>query len=166
MIPHQKTTRILAALLVLGGVVGVALTLFMGVQLLSEAGPLSALIVVLALPFGWALAIGIELWRGTSYGRKWAPVIFATQIPIVLLPSFHYEWFTGFVFGLVLLVGPGDTTLHFAANLGANIQILIGSESSVTGVGFNLVALIAVLLLVRSNRAQTDGSVQTEFSEN
>jgi hypothetical protein len=62
--------RVLAFMLLLGGVLGIGVSLYMGVLL-----------------FAGSMLTGFRLWRGRDSGRRWAIILFAMQIPILTVPG-------------------------------------------------------------------------------
>jgi hypothetical protein len=80
-------TRIAAALLFVGGVIGTCISLSLAFNALRYHWPL----IFMALPgialFGWSTIVGSRLWRGAPAGVKWAKLLFLLQIPV---PRPHY----------------------------------------------------------------------------
>lgn len=140
---YNLTTRFFAAVMIVGGILGLAMTLLTSWATLARSWFTGAMTVIVAALFVWATAVGIGLWRGTPFGRRWAPVVFASQVPILALPIVHYHWFTGLTIGPVLAFGGGDTILNFLVRFGASarVQWLAGGDR--VGVGLNLFALMA-----------------------
>lgn len=99
---HSKTiTRGLAAVLALGGIAGIAITLSLVAKLTQQSALVAALILGLLLLFVWATWTGWQLWQGRTYGHRWAPIAFATQIPVLAVPGLSYQWFTGLYLGSI-----------------------------------------------------------------
>jgi hypothetical protein len=148
----RKTARFFAVMLIAGGIIGVATVAVLGLQpaahSLLRAVPLLALTAV----FGWAAYTGVGLWQGAAYGVKWAPIIFASQIPILTVPGVTYQWFTGANFGPLLRLAGGSTRMVFSMNFGASGRFLVGTSAFEIVIGINLFAVVALLLLVRSNK--------------
>lgn len=90
---------------------------------------------------------------GTSYGRRWATIIFGSQVPLLALPGLTYQWFTGAFFGPVFLLGEGNSQLTFSVTVGANGQFFVDGRGTAIVFGLNLFAVLAVILLVRANKA-------------
>lgn len=101
---HQanKTTRFFAAMLVVGGALGIVLVGVAGLQLVRQSFLLAIPMFGLVDLFAWAAFTGVRLWQGTDYGRRWAPILFAAQIPTLVVPGLTYQWFTGAEFGPAL----------------------------------------------------------------
>jgi hypothetical protein len=150
--------RFFAAMLIGGGIVGTTVVLIMGIRLIPQ-NLLSILpMAALAALFAWSALTGVRLWQGTPYGRKWAPILYASQIPILSVPGLRYQWFTGAKFGPLLRFSDGATDASITANIGANGQFYFGSAAPEIVLGINLFALVALVLLVRANR-QVSSSV-------
>lgn len=149
----NKIARFFAAMLVLGGAFGIALGVWLAIQALSQ----SWLYILVVAPFiglfVWSLYTGIRLWRGDDYGRKWAPILFASQIPIVATPGPTVHWYTGAQFGPALTFAGEAFEATLSANVGANGQFFWASGSDQTTLGLNLFAAIAFFCLVRSNNS-------------
>lgn len=153
---YNNTTRFFAALLSVGGLLGVAIGVTVGFQVVSRnllgIVPMGLLVAL----FAWATFTGFRLWQGTPYGRRWAPILFASQIPVLALPGMSYEWFTGLQFAPILRFGAEPAYLHFAINVGGGGNIYLGTGVVESGLGVNLFALVALLMLRRSlNRFAT-----------
>jgi len=148
---YTRTTRFFAVMLVGGGIAGIAIAAIVGITLIQQNGLFIIPMAALAVLFAWATFIGMRLWQGMPYGRKWAPVLFASQIPVLALPGFKYQWFTGAELGVAMQFGGGSSRLGFSANLGANGQFFLGTDVTEFAVGVNLFAVVALVLLVRSN---------------
>lgn len=147
---YTRTTRFFAVMLVGGGIAGIAIAAIVGITLIQQNGLFIIPMAALAVLFAWATFIGVRLWQGMPYGRKWAPVLFASQIPVLALPGFKYQWFTGAELGVAMQFGGGSSRLGFSANLGANGQFFLGTDVTEFAVGVNLFAVVALVLLVRS----------------
>ena len=150
---YNRTTRFFAAMLGGGGFVGMALVVFMCVKLIQQSVLVAMLIAALGALFAWAGLTGVRLWQGTRYGRKWAVILFASQMPVLAIPGFKYQWFTGAPFGPVLSFGGSTTNVGATINLGANAEFFVGSGMAEWAIGLNLFAAIAVVLLMRANRS-------------
>lgn len=149
----SKTTRFFAATLVLGGAFGIAVGTWLAIQALSQSWLYIFMVVPFVGLFVWSGYTGIRLWRGESYGHKWAPILFASQIPIVATPGPTVHWFTGAQFGPALKFAGNAFEATLSANVGANGQFFWASGSSQTILGINLFAAVALLCLVRSNNS-------------
>ena len=129
------------------------MTIFMAYQFAKHHWALVLLALTLCAVFAWSCFTGVRLWQGTSYGRKWAPLLFASQIPVLAVPGLHYEWFTGAHFGPVLTLAGDSVNGTLAFNVGANGQFYVGTGGSGLMFGANLFAVLALICLVRSNNS-------------
>jgi hypothetical protein len=99
-----KTARLLAALLVVGGVLGVGLAFWMGYRFVQVHWVYILLVAAFLALFVWCVMAGVRLWRGEAKGWKWATILFALQIPVLTVPGLTYEFYTG----LALTLAGGD----------------------------------------------------------
>jgi len=138
----------------IGSIVGMAVTGLQVSQVVSVAvALLFALVIVL---FVFALVTAVRLWQGTAFGRKWAPILFASQIPVLSLPGLRYEWYTGAPFKFIIAPGPGlfaKFYFTFPNRVGAGFAFNIGAGITQYIIGVNLVAVLALVLLLRAYRA-------------
>ncbi|MGP1667656.1 MAG: hypothetical protein ACTS5I_17505 [Rhodanobacter sp.] len=149
----NKTTRFFGAMLVGGGVVGVAMVMILSLKLFPQGLLLLVPLAGLTALFAWAAFTGIRLWQGTPYGRRWAPVLFASQIPVFSLQGIRYQWFTGAELSSTVQLGTDGLPLGLSANMGANGQFFFGNEAVELFIGLNLFAVVALVLLLRANNA-------------
>lgn len=149
---YSNTTRFFAVILMLGGVVGVICAVFFGIQFFQQHSLLALPMVGLGALFVWAVFIGYRLWQGTPFGRKWATILFASQIPVLVLPGITFQWFTGAQLRLVFLFGDHANDLIFVGTFGANGEFYVGNFTTEFMVGINFFAVIALLLLRRFNK--------------
>lgn len=150
---YNMTTRFFAAMLMLGGVVGFISTCIIGIPIIQQHSFLGLPMVGLAALFVWSVFIGYRLWQGTPFGRKWATILFASQIPVLALPSIAFHWFTGLQLRLVMIDRAGDVTAN--VTLGAGGAFYVGTGVTEFMIGINVFAVIALLLLRRANKALT-----------
>lgn len=158
----NKTTRFLALMLISGGALGVAIVVVLGLQLASQSLILVVPMLVFLGLFGWAAYTGFRLWQGADYGLKWSPIIFAMQIPILASPALTFNWFTGVQVGPVFQFGESSLGASFMLNLGANGEFYIGQNTAGWAVGVNLFAVVALLLLLLSNRSDKSQPAQAD----
>lgn len=137
--------RFFALVLIVGAVVGVALLAY----LMTKTGFGDAKVVGLFAGFCamlcFTFAVGVWLWRGTPAGRRWAPILFATQVPIIQLTGFSLSWFTSLLLGATLDLG--DHTWNLNLQFGAGFEFYIGAPAEHQLVGINAFALFAALWL-------------------
>jgi len=146
-----KGMRIVALLLIIGGALGVGLTIWLDTQLLmsSQLSVLSsaaAIAGVFICLFGWCVWTGIDLWRGRRKALKFAMILFALQIPVITVPQFSYRMYTGLMLQIrVLSGGQVDTGFQFGSAFG----FYISPEVQGLAIGVNLVALFVLIYLIR-----------------
>jgi len=149
---HQWTTRIFALVLAIGGIIGIAMV----VEESWIGSGSSALARILAgALFAFALFTGFRLWKGTPFGRKWAAIVFASQIPVLSLTDLNYDWFTGTQ--LIISISKGADAIRYLnfslSGIGGGFEFRIGEDLTEYIIGVNLFALVASILLLRAYRA-------------
>src|SRR5262245_38644726 len=94
--------------------------------------------------FAWSALTGFRLWRGDARGKKWAKILYAAQIPILTVPGFNYEYYTG----LSLAILGGQAEKNFSFGLGASLSLYL--DTRITGLyyGVNLFAVAALVYLL------------------
>jgi hypothetical protein len=147
---HHTLNRLFAVILLTGGIVGMAVSLMLAFRLMQQSFAALAMAAAFMVLYGGAALIGVGLWQGTLYGRKWAPLLFAFQIPRVMVPGLTYRWFTGAHFGPAIEATRWRLYATAAFGLGAGAEFSVGSPSQVFEVGVNVLAIIAFLWLARS----------------
>lgn len=134
--------RILAFMLIAGGIIGIGLSIWMAV--LGMQQPVFAVsAVVFAAAFAFTTWQGVKLWKGTSGGYKWAKILFAAQIPSLSAGGLSYGFYT--LLGFNVQIGSGVEALDF--NLGSALNVMYSPEAQPAYVGVNLVALVAFAYL-------------------
>ena len=153
-----KPMRVVALLLMLGGAIGVGLTIWLDVNLLMSSqirifSSTTAIAGVFILIFGWCVWTGVDLWRGRRQALKLAMILFAMQIPMIMVPGFSYALHVGLLVRLAML-GGGEFDGGFEFGSGFNFYI----SSNVQGfaIGVNLVALFVLIYLIRVARELAD----------
>ncbi|HET9366033.1 MAG TPA: hypothetical protein VFP71_13575 [Candidatus Angelobacter sp.] len=142
--------KLIALLLMLGGIFGAIVGLYQEVQILTSIGSSAAawagLFVVL---FGWSAWVGFELWHGKVRAFKLAKVIFAAQIPIFSVNGFAFD---GFFTGLrvYFVVSEQPPNLRWGFNLASGIHFVFGPRVDYWLLGVNLVAVVALIHLMRA----------------
>ncbi|MCL2714694.1 MAG: hypothetical protein FWD68_08985 [Alphaproteobacteria bacterium] len=162
---YNKTTRFFAAVLVIGGVVGVfniAWVIYsgFGLRYFRPEGPdkngVELWLIFFAGMYIWALVTGLLSWQGTPYGRRWVLNLFASQIPAPILPILKFQWFTGAQCTVFLGEGTswnGSDILNFVVSFGAGFAArFCCGRLDEYGIGVNLFALLAVVLLVAARK--------------
>lgn len=144
--------KFLAALLVLGGIVGAGLSALSGYAVARMHLGASAVLIASALLFLFAALTGIRLWRDDPRGAKWASILFALQIPVITLRRFDYEFFTGLTLKIVRAQGTWDSNFL----LGSSLNVMFDEQPISPRFGINVIALSALLLLSATNTVRRD----------
>lgn len=145
-----KDIRLIAILLIVGGIFGIGLAVWLGLQASSQQPAFAFYGLVFGAVFAWSAWKGISLWKGRPDGYKWAKILFAAQIPILSLPYFAYEFYTGL--SLRLIFGQVNSNIGFG--LGSSIEFYVSPEIRNTVFGINLIALIVFVYLVKMSRSK------------
>jgi hypothetical protein len=140
--------RFLAFLLAGGGLLGVGLASLMAYQYIQQHWVYIFIWGTFAAVFAWSALTGVRLWRGLPSGWKWAIILFIAQIPVLTVPGFSYEFYTGFA---IKLVG-GKTEDHSALELGSSITAYLDIRINELTYGINLFALGAAAYLAWKKR--------------
>lgn len=142
--------RFFALLLLIGGVLGIGLSIYMGYTFVQQHWIYLVLVFGFFALFAWSALTGVRLWRDQPRGWKWAKILYAAQIPILTVPGFDYEYYTGIA---IKLIG-GETDSFFNLGLGASATLYL--DTRITGLvyGVNVFALIALAYLLTRSRAQ------------
>lgn len=107
-------TKTIAFFLGAGGALGVLISVLMAIHLAHEQQTQRVISnIISALLFTWCVPTGIELWRGTPRGFKWAKILFAIQVPVFGAGRFVYEFSTLLSFRIMA----GDTTHYVEETL-------------------------------------------------
>ena len=143
-----KVLKIIALLLIGGGIFGIVMILLEGLQTPSQQSVNVFCAIVFAAVFGLCVLVGVRLWGGKPGGVRWAKILFAAQIPILSIPHyFAYEFYSGLTIRFML--EQIDTILEFGFSFyfGAGMQFIISPEIQNLTLGINLVAVIVLLYL-------------------
>ena len=145
---QDRGAKFLALLLAVGGVLGVAITVYMAYTFLQQHWVYIVLVAAFAALFVWTALTGVRLWRNEARGWKWAKILFAAQIPVLTVPGLSYEYYAGIA---IKIIG-GEVDSYFNVGLGANANFYLGT--SITGLvyGVNIFALLALLYLFVKSR--------------
>lgn len=139
--------KFLAFLLTVGGVLGVGISVYLAYTFVQQHW----IYIVLAAAFGalfvWTTLTGIHLWQNKPRGWKWGKIVFAAQIPVLTVPGFSYEYYSG----IAIKVLGGQADSHFKMEVGANANFYLDTRITDLMYGVNVFALLAfVYLLVKS----------------
>ena len=147
--------RIIAFLLVAGGVLGILGSLSMAGHFAGRQESLRVgSAVVSAGLFAWGILTGVSLWRGTARGFRWATFLYALQVPVFSVGPVSYEFSTLLSFRVMA----GNTTHFVGANIGSSANIFLSDQSLGFMCGINLVAVIALCCLVATSRVASTQS--------
>ena len=141
-----------ALLLVVGGIVGVMISLWAEARflsLLAENRMVAATMGLYAFIFGSSTWIGVDLWRKKPTAFTWAQVLLVAQIPAVGFPGFGYCFNTGLAVYLSYSTRP-DVASGFEFHLGSMIRFQTSREIDGFAWGINLAAIFALYLLGKS----------------
>jgi hypothetical protein len=138
----HRFVRALCIGLGLGAIVGIVVCLMLAAQPSILVRLLAAMAAILYAGIGLA-AYG--LWRGHRLGLHWTRLLLLVQVPVIQTPLLVYNLFAGAA--LNVYVG---TTIGAYANVGASFNWFLGGAGrSGIGIGVNLVALAAFVMLGR-----------------
>ena len=141
--------RALAFQLMLGGVLGIGVSLYMAALLFRTQWVHSLIAAPLVLLFAGSMLTGFRLWRGRDSGRRWAIILFAMQIPILTVPGFSYEYYTAF--SIKIIGGHVDKPVSISFGSNGNLQVL-DSRVTDSAYGLNLFGLAATAYLFSRRR--------------
>jgi len=150
----SKGMKAISLLLMLGGVLGVGIAIVIDARYLMSPGakffsPSVAIAGVFILLFGWAVWTGIDLWRGRSHALTWARILFAIQIPTIIVPGFSYEFHVGFIARLMV---SSAVRINFGFNLGSSFNFYVASSIQQFAVGINVFAVAVLIYLMHAER--------------
>jgi hypothetical protein len=144
--------RFFAAVMFIGGLAGIAIMVYFFGTFAAQGALTTLLGIAFIALFAWAAYAGWRLWQGTSYGRKWATILYIAQIPLIALPGLQYVFYTGIEVAPSLSWENGNLNWNVTLNAGANGTFYLGTANSGVTLGVNLFALIAAIWLVRANK--------------
>jgi hypothetical protein len=144
--------KLIALLLILGG--GAGLTIALWADAISTSTVHIGFIASAVVLFAWSIWAGIDLWKGTRRGYIASKVLFALQIPFVTFPGFAYQFYIGSILSLSFNNTP-PAKLGFDFQLGSAINFQLSSEIENFVLGVNLIAVVALIYLMRLSRQST-----------
>lgn len=154
--------RVPAFLLIAGGALGVGACLGLAFPRALDHPSSVAILLVFLFLYGMSVWTGIDLWRGRPRGIRWGKFLFAAQIPLLSVSGFSYKFTTGLSAGLALIFHPGKIQLHLPFYIGSSFELNLGTAVPQALVGFNGVAVMAVILLMDAGKRKgTNPSVRT-----
>ena len=140
-------TKILAALLTVGGFFGAVLSASNSYAVVRAHPGAGAALFAYALLFIFSVLTGIRLWRGDPRGVKWAAILFALQISVITLRHFDYEFFTGVSVKIMHAEGIWDTN----SAVGSSLNLMFYELPTSPRFGINVIALLALVFLAATN---------------
>ena len=146
-----------AVLLVVGGIVGVMLSLwaeqrFLSLSVGNRMG--AAMMGLYAFIFGASAWTGIDLWRKKPSAFTLAQVLLVAQIPTVGFPGFAYYFYTGLALYLSFSTR-SDVANGLDFQLGSAFRLQLSWKTEGFAWGINLVAILALYLLGKSRTDPT-----------
>lgn len=142
-------TRLLAAILVVGGLLGAAIVLLSVVGLMQVHWLLASTMAGFALLFAYATYMGVRLWRCKPGSHKRALLLYLTQIPVLTVPGFSYEWFTA----LSYKIQGGQVEKPTLFEIGSSFNFYFDARITEVVYGINLVAVAATAFLWLTRKA-------------
>jgi hypothetical protein len=152
--------RIIAIMLGVGGIAGIAIAIYFEVAVLSQnAGklPLTAIAIGLMIPFALCVWTGIGLWKKKSWAFTWAQMLLIAQIPYFNISGFNYKFYTA----LTLDIGYTESRLNFWFQLGSHLTFQIEREAEAFAFGINLAAVLALYFLGKAMVLQKETTAAT-----
>ena len=130
------------------------------VSILLDRGAVLSVPILLGaiLPFGLAVAAGVQLRRGGMLGEVLTVANLVLQVPIIITTVFSFFYTTG----VSLEIWAGDQGLGFNAFLGNRVHLGVSEDLPHSGIGINVVALGLLILFIR---AMPDGERSTTGAE-
>lgn len=135
--------RFLAVILMVGGVLGIGISIYMAAQFITVHWIYGVLVAGFLVLFAWSTLAGFRLWRRERRGWKWATIVFGLQIPVFTFPGIDYEFYTG----LAAKIMGGHVDKTFAFELGSSANFYLSTEVTNVVYGINVFALIAFIYL-------------------
>ncbi len=156
----NRVYKTVAAIEIIGGLLGVGIGVAIGPSLAHAAGASLWQVEVLLLPlFILSLAAGILLWRNRASGEILSMLVLALQLPVISSPVWGYY----FNDGVALQVAFGSGVWSWYAFVGSRVHINWAEGASGVTVGLNVVALAMLVMLVVAippdNAADEDGTI-------
>jgi hypothetical protein len=131
----------------LGGLLGI-LSLVMHFHLAQQHQSLPVISSVISVAlFAWGIVTGVALWQSAPRGFKWAKILFALQVPVFYVARLTYEFSTCISFRV--MIGSTNRDIGSSLNFDVSPQIFM--------FGINIVAVLALLYLIRASRLASAG---------
>jgi hypothetical protein len=137
--------RIIAFFLVAGGLLGILGSVQRGFHFARQQQILRVIFATIGIAlFVWSILTGVDLWRATPRGFKWAKIMVALQVPVFCVARCTYEFSTLFSFRVMI----GNTTHYIGGNIGSSSNLYWSPQSPGFMFGINLVAATLLLYLI------------------
>jgi hypothetical protein len=156
----KNLRRVVAALQIIGGAVGVVAAVISGFEVQSEAFRVSFRIPILPpLPFVLVLVAGALLWLDRNGARVLSALIWIPQLIAFDVPGTHFRFTTG----LGLYIGKLGSDMGITVSAGAKLHLFFDEGPQSVDVLVNLVAMaalgiIAVIINERGRLGPVDAS--------
>lgn len=152
---NQKWNRIISIYEMIGGVLGLGITIFLIFstlpKLLSQEVPIFNKVFLIAIILfaigGYSLSFiaGLFLWKKQSKGILLSIITQIIQIPKFAIAGFSYF----FVSGLELFVTIDNSSLGFTTYLGSHFDISFYPEDKAFLIGVNVIAFVVLSYLLK-----------------
>lgn len=160
----QGISRWIGLYVAIGGFIGVVM--FSGMVLWMEyRGENGLTLLPLVLLQFWAAYCGLCLFQGTSYGWRWAPLVLALQIPVIMAWGVSYDWFNALAVIPYGEIDHGILSVNIRMRLGEGAQLFYGAHAGPSSIGLNLVALACLIVLLVQRRTRSRRGTKIEESK-
>lgn len=148
----QTVNRWIGVYMAVGGAVGVlmvgALVIWREYHGLNGLG-----LLLLLIPHLWAALCGTRLFQQTPYGVRWAPLVLALQVPVIMAWGLSYDWFNGLAVNVYGELAHSALAVNIKLRLGEGAQLYYGADGQAASLGVNLVALACLIILLLQRRS-------------
>lgn len=143
--------KLIALMLIIGGVVGIVVFIRLILEMLAQRSLLGLFDMLGVVIFGGSAFAGFDLWRGKPAGYRWAKILFAAQIPIIIVSGFQYWFYTGLNAWLMIqggtVNGVSIHTVGVGFYLGSSLSIWFGGPGTGYALGVNPIAIGILIFL-------------------
>ncbi len=144
--------RLVAVLLIVGGIAGVAISLW--AEALAYNPAHLVFVAAAIILFGWSVWVGVRLWQGKPNSYKWAQALFILQIPNISVAGFSYQFYLGLMLGLSFSK-EATSKLNLEFELASRLNFQISPEIENLILGVNLAALAILIYLFKKSREES-----------
>lgn len=138
--------RLIALMLIIGGTVGVVISLWLGGRVAREAPGYAPWVLLLLAVFVLVVWTGVALWQGKRWAFIWATILFAAQLPVFVVPALIYQFYTGVYFA-ILFDRARDAKFNFQFMFGTSLQLHFASSLDHAVLGLNIVPIFVLIYL-------------------